>query len=494
MKNKVYAFLSIIGMGIIVVFANTINAKERVERYHQHQEATEKASSEYPDVFSSHLPVVSINTKGKKIPGAPLLNEFGKRIGYELSDSGDKMIDVDINIFDQQEHENTLLDDITLHSSAMLRIRGDSSRYFDKSSYLIRMTDSEGEYNDLPVMGMSPHYEWALHGPFLDKTLLRNYMWYNIAGEISSYAPNVRYSEVFIDGEYKGLYVMTETIAASKERVYLKTYGNGKTVTSWIARIDTYEEKNQKNLDHFSFYTLKTNENKSLSVIYPGKEILTEKNIDLIEKDISSFEKALYSYDYQDSKKGYRAFIDVNSFVDYYILMEFTAQHDMSMKSTYLTKDARTKIKLSPLWDFNNILDNYIAITYEPQGFYFTDRLWFEMLLKDDYFVEKVIQRYRYLRTNWLEEEYLLTYVDETLDYLDESIERNFDVWGYSFNPEVYDPNQYLTPNERNPKSHYEAVEQMTSFLVERGEWMDAHIESLRQFSHESKNKKYDRE
>ena len=43
---------------------------------------------------------------------------------------------------------------------------------------------------------MDPHHEWVLHGPFLDKTLIRNYMWYNIAGEIMDYAPNVRFCEV----------------------------------------------------------------------------------------------------------------------------------------------------------------------------------------------------------------------------------------------------------------------------------------------------------
>ena len=159
MKNKVYALLSILSMVIIVAFANTLQAREKVERYHQHQEASPKASSIHTNVFSSHLPIVSINTEGEKVPGAPLLNEFGKRIGYELSDSGEKMIDVEIDIFDQQEHENTLLDEATLHSKATLRIRGDSSRYFDKSSYLLRMTDSEGEHNNVSVMGMSPHYE-----------------------------------------------------------------------------------------------------------------------------------------------------------------------------------------------------------------------------------------------------------------------------------------------------------------------------------------------
>lgn len=45
--------------------------------------------------------------------------------------------------------------------------------------------DAEGLVNrDLPLLGMSKESDWALHGPFLDKTLIRNYMWMNISAEI----------------------------------------------------------------------------------------------------------------------------------------------------------------------------------------------------------------------------------------------------------------------------------------------------------------------
>ena len=83
----------------------------------------------------------------------------------------------------------------------LIRVRGNSSRYFDKKNYLIRLTDDTGKYENHEVMGMEPHYEWALHGPYLDKSLIRNYMWYNIAGEMMDYAPNVRFCEVIVNGE-----------------------------------------------------------------------------------------------------------------------------------------------------------------------------------------------------------------------------------------------------------------------------------------------------
>ena len=60
----------------------------------------------------------------------------------------------------------------------------------------------------------------------MDKSLIRNYMWYNISGEIMDYAPNVRFCEVILNGEYIGLYVMTETITNGNDSRLNMTEGD----------------------------------------------------------------------------------------------------------------------------------------------------------------------------------------------------------------------------------------------------------------------------
>ena len=59
-------------------------------------------------------------------------------------------------------------------TSALINIRGRSSREFDKKSYRITLIYDDGINNNQPVMGMHAHHEWVLHGPFLDKSLIRN--------------------------------------------------------------------------------------------------------------------------------------------------------------------------------------------------------------------------------------------------------------------------------------------------------------------------------
>jgi len=75
----------------------------------------------------------------------------------------------------------------------------------------------------------------VLHGPFLDKTLMRNYMWYNLSGQIMEWAPDVRFCEVFLNGGYQGVYVMEEQIesATINWTDFLRAY-----------TINPYEERN----------------------------------------------------------------------------------------------------------------------------------------------------------------------------------------------------------------------------------------------------------
>ena len=107
------------------------------------------------------------------------------------------------------------------------------------------------------------------------------------------------------------------------------------------------------------------------------------------------------------------------------------------------------------------------------------------MLSKDEKFINAVIDRYRELRQGILSDEYLCTYMDDVTAWLGDAVERNFSVWGYTLDKNM------LSPAERNPHSHTEAVTQMKRFCTERGAWMDEHIDILRQYSHESRNKKF---
>ena len=120
-------------------------------------------------------------------------------------------------------------------------------------------------------------------------------------------------------------------------------------------------------------------------------------------------------------------------------------------------------------------------------GFQMQDCLWYFMLTKDEDFTDRIVERYWELRKTYFDEEYLDNYIDDVAAYLGDAIDRNYEKWGYTFQPE-YD---LLEPSDRNPRSYEEAISDMKEFLHERIQWMDENIEVVRQYSSESRIKKF---
>ena len=202
MKYKLMGIVSMICLlisGVVLTSAKSDNPNNRIHQHLTAQVTSEDCEGE--EEFCTHLPLVIIDTGGEEIPGEPI-RENGST-SFTLTDEGETMLSAKISIISDETKVHHLTDEPDLESNILIRIRGNSSRNFDKKGYLVRLTDSDGTYRNEEVMGMAAHYEWALHGPYLDKSLIRNYMWYNITGEIMDYAPNVRFCEVVLNGELK---------------------------------------------------------------------------------------------------------------------------------------------------------------------------------------------------------------------------------------------------------------------------------------------------
>ena len=334
-------------------------------------------------------------------------------------------------------------------------------------------------------MGMDAHHEWVLYGPWLDKTAIRNYMFYNLAGEMMSYAPNVRFCEVILNGEYEGLYVMTETITNGKDgaRLGLRVNSKRSTFSGYLLRLD-HQRAGEEALNSFTTYTYKTP--FMLQIEYPGIRNRDAGLTEEIRQDFSNFEKTLYSYDYDSEKHGYASMIDVDSFVDYFIINELSSNADAGNYSTYIYKGTDNLYRMC-VWDFNNACNNYFEEELPYTGFFLNNRLWFEMLIKDEDFTERIIQRYHSLRKGLLSEESLYRYIDETLDFIAPALARNDARWG-SVEQQA---KGLLVPVSRNLDSRSAAEGQLKGYLRNRGEWLDENIETLRQYSASSRVKLY---
>lgn len=450
MKSRIVYSMVLCGLILLTVVLEALDFQTKPPRVHQHLD------------MPGPLPVITINTHGQDIPGVP-------------NDSGiQEAVKVDFNIADQD-----------LQTQAMVHYRGNSSKWFDKKSMLVKLVDNKGNKDPQSLAGLPAHDEWVLNGPFLDRTLIRNYMAYNIAGEIMAYAPGVRFCELVVDDVYKGVYLIVESIAEDEARISLTKPEKNKSRTSYMVKLDR-KGKGDHEINNFTNYTLEL-EGSAMDVIYPGRNSITPERMAYIEADISKVEKLLYSYDLLGAKADYQDYIDIQAFAQYFIINEFFKNTDAGWFSTYYYKDIRGKIKPC-VWDFNNMCNNYIEYAQDEAGFTMIDSPWFERLIRDEAFVDEIVSQYRTLRKGVLSEAYLLEYIDETVAYLGEAIDRNYKVWGYVFDLEQVDTLNYLIPVERNYTSYEQALEQLKTYVVARGKWLDAHIDTLYQYTSASKN------
>lgn len=466
---------------LLLTVGISVSTNPRMQRVQQHLEkrpAVEDTNlSIEADTFSTHLPLVSIETGGQVIPGKP-----GEE--QKVKDIINTFIPADMKIIDQEEALNTLAAEPAVELKIQVRVRGNSSRLFDKTGYLFKFTDQAGNEEAFEVMGMEKNSTWVLHGPYLDKTLMRNYMWYNLSGQIMEWAPDVRYCELFLNGSYQGVYVMTEQISVAPGRINATKYDGKAGMSSYVLCADRVSVNDTEFINNFTKYTQRSL--SQMEIKYPGEKKMTPELKDAIGRDFSEFEKSLYSFDYDSRRYGYRTYIDAGNFADYFIINEVTQNIDACAYSTYFYKDVAGKIKMC-VWDFNNSCDNYIDDPMTADGFFMHARPWFYMLCKDEAFVERIISRYKELRRGILSNGEVEKYIQDVQDYLGPAVDRNFQVWGDSFDPD----HDLMRQEERKIGSYEEAISQYRTHLIERMEWMDKHIDSLRAYSHESKNKKF---
>ena len=181
---------------------------------------------------------------------------------------------------------------------------------------------------------------------------------------------------------------------------------------------------------------------------------------------------ALYGDNFRDEKNGYASYIDVDNFVDYYILNEVVMNHDAGNLSTYSYKEIDGKLKMA-VWDYNNCYDNYQWFAQEFDEFYLPEMAWFERLLQDRAFVDKVVKRYYELRENELSEDNMYGILDTAEATMGDAIDRNYKVWGYIFEYNI------MSEKRRNISSYEEANDQLRYSIIKRFNFLDDHITDL---------------
>lgn len=357
--------------------------------------------------------------------------------------------------------------------------RGSSSwDTFPKKGYGFETQLADGSNNNVSILGLPEENDWVLHGPYADKTLMRNAFVYRISNEMGMYAPRTRFCELILNDEYVGVYLLTEKVKRDKNRVDIakldpdETSGDDLT-GGYIISVDRANAESWSPLidfnDGFSQY----------NYIYPDPlDGMPQVQKDYIKDYVTDFEKALNSVSYSDTVKGYRAYINLPSFIDYFIINELTKNIDAYRLSTFLSKDKDSKggkLTMGPVWDHNfscggiNIgygnwgatAENWVYQEYNGQPF------WWQTFLKDQYYNACLKKRWFDLRETVLNEENFETIIDEYAALLDEAKERNF---------QIHPLKEPVWGNDHEGFTYAQEIDTLKGYMKQRMKWMDSKI------------------
>ncbi|MFX1450202.1 MAG: CotH kinase family protein, partial [Promethearchaeota archaeon] len=426
--------------------------------------------------FSSNLPIIIINTYGKSIPDEPKIIA-NIQIIHNESAGRNFLTNQSIN-YSIPEFNGTI----------GIEIRGTSSLIYPKKQFLFETRNKSNPEQEIevPLLGFPNGTDWILYAPYSDKTLMRNVLAYNLSAQMGHYAVRTKFVELFINNtgeplekQYLGVYVFMERIAYSEFRVNITPLLENETMEPAISGGYILKVDNPVSGDE-GFYT---NRGTRIFYEYPsGNQMEDRINQSLwIKNYMDGFEDALMSINFTDPVEGYAKYIDVDSFVDFIIINELCKNGDGFRASMYMHKDRGGKLKMGPIWDFNLAMGNINGYKLWDEKHWMTVQhprtFWFERLLEDENFSNRVISRWYELRAGIFSLENITAIIDDYALLLNESKERNFQKW-----PVL---GEYVWPNPPPfLKTYDEEINRLKIWFGARIEWIDENINYIHGISY----------
>lgn len=355
-------------------------------------------------------------------------------------------------VFDPQQS------DYEAYSGPMeIKGRGHNSWGQAKKPYNVKLSEKT------PLMGMNRHKRWVLLANAGDRTLLRNRVAYRL-GRLTElpWTPDTRFVDVMLNGKFVGSYLLTEQIRVDKNRVNITEAEAGMSPdeAGYLLEFDRYVEENY-------FYTRRRQ--LPVNVKEPDEELLTPAQKTYVSEYIDRIEALLYDGDAVDA--AYRDLIDIDTFIDWWIVVELTENRDTKLPgSCYMYKDAGGKLCAGPLWDFD--LTTFQGGTHEFMQYdyevdlsdpaYANRNLWYKRLFSDPVFRARAKERWNRYKTSFAT---VGEFIDAEKSDLEVSAARNWTIWTIAEGS-----------NKDETLSWEDAVARLKANYTTRLNWLDGEI------------------
>ena len=395
---------------------------------------------------SSNLPIVIIQTDNKTLTNR-------EKTGATMK------------VIDNGKGRNKVTDPANGYDGKIkIKLRGNSSLFFDQKRFTFETVTAEGKANDVELLGMPADNDWVLLAPYNDVSMMRDVFAFDMWNNMGHWAPRTRYCEVVMNGKYIGVYTLCEKIKRGNDRIDIDKLTPKDTSAlditgGYIVRVDPPDE-GEKSFQSEVPGIMNSNiggafggfgggmggfggfggrNTVTWTIFYPKAKNLTDDQQKYISDYVNTVEKVIQSDYFADPEKGYAKYIDVESFVDYFIHTELSLNADGLKRSTYFYKEKQNadgtggKLHAGTIWDYNLAYgncnfanaNNIEAWVYEGSETNPTPAMW-KRLTEDPAFMAKVKARWKELRKGYLSNDNINSFIDERAALLKESQARQY--------------------------------------------------------------------
>jgi hypothetical protein len=409
---------------------------------------------------SSNLPLVVINTNGQTIVDDPKI----------IANMG--------IIWNGPGNRNSLSDPMNNYNGRIaIEVRGSSSQGFPKKGYGFETRATDLSDIDVSLLGMPEENDWVLYAPYTDKTMIRDVLTYTLDASLGHWSPRCQYVELFLNGNYQGVYVLIEKIKRNKNRVDIAkltlTDNVGEDLTGgYIVKIDkTTGGGGEGWYSNFSNAVGKT----YYQYDYPKAKEITSAQKSYIQTYIRMMENALYNENFK-YPGNYHEFLNDSSFIDFMIINELAKNVDGYRLSSYLYKGKNDLVNCGPIWDFNltygnaNYFEGWVPTGFQYKAYlgndYWQNPFWWGKLMKDQAYVTKLKNRWTTLRKKQLSDQRITFVVDSLTNLISEAKERNYQRWTGVLG-------QYIWPNYYVGATYDSEISWMKNWISQRLAFLD---------------------
>ncbi|MCL2556267.1 MAG: CotH kinase family protein [Firmicutes bacterium] len=289
-----------------------------------------------------------------------------------------------------------------------IRGRGNSTwnAMGEKRPYRFRFTQN------LPILGRNRYMldssynarEWALIASVLDPSFMRTYTAMHLARLLGTmdFVPSLWFVHLYLDGDYRGVYMlMDQPRADSATRLLLDYTNQDPAQAEYLIEMCRHPKDTQEGVDWINLNGIPFELN-----IPDEFEGPNSKHVDYVRNYLERVDAATISGD----RSTFESLVDLDSFVDFYLINEFIKNRDVGFSSVYYTirnTDDGRRMFAGPLWDFDqsggattctNARDAYLPINIFAAAPNIrgntTGNIWMSRMMSHNWFREVITNRW----------------------------------------------------------------------------------------------------